>query len=631
MIVFESISKQFGSTLLFDKATFSLNETCRTGLIGCNGSGKTTILKMISGVEQPDSGSVTKPSDISIGYLPQEVELYEEHSPMDIVLESFKHLLNYEESLAKVTGKIEEGEKGAFKMLEKLHTEMEQNDGFSIKSRAEMILSGLGLSSEQLYTKVRTLSGGYRMRAVLGKLLLENPDYLILDEPTNHLDFDSLVWLEKFLSRYKGGMLIVSHDRDFLNRITTHTANIQNTTVRMYKGNYEAYLTIRREQEIADENRAKNLQAKIAQNERFVQRFKAQATKATQAQSRIKQIENLRAELPDQIAEDKSIRFSFSMPKESGSVPIKLTKVTTGYSSLEVISKLFLEIRRGDKIAIIGPNGAGKSTLLKLFSGILPAWEGELEYGHNAILRYFGQHQLEQLHPEKTALETISENSVSSEKSYLRGILGSFLFSGDAVDKKVKVLSGGEKSRLVLATILASPGNVLLLDEPTNHLDVRSIEMLAESMAEYKGTIAFVSHDEFFISKVANRIVEVRPGVIRDFPGNLNDYRYYMETLFKDQTDTPGSDSKPSQNSQKEDRIKARDRKKKLVRQIERYERGIEAHEEKITELESVLNDSSNATNFELLGATTEELSRVRKELAELLRSWEEANLELEG
>ncbi|MDG5815932.1 ABC-F family ATP-binding cassette domain-containing protein [Chitinispirillales bacterium ANBcel5] len=633
MIHFQSICKQYGSSVLFNAASFSFNTSRRTALLGRNGAGKTTILRMISGVEEPDSGSVILPSDLKLGYLAQEVEIFNKSTPMDIVLKPFQHLLDYEKSLQTVSEQLERGDQGAIEKLEKLENEMSMMDGFSLKSRAEMILSGLGISNEQWNKPLTSLSGGYKMRAVLAQLLLKNPDYLLLDEPTNHLDFDSLIWLEKFLSKYNGGMLIVSHDRDFLNRITDHTAEVQNGKVTVYKGNYDAYVKFRSEFDTAEQNRIKNIEAKIAQKERFVERFKAKATKATQAQSRVKQIEHLRAEIPDQLQSDnQEINFSFSIIKQSGSVPLKLKNVSAGYSSTMVIKNLNLEVLRGEKVAIIGPNGAGKSTLLKVLAGALETAEGRFELGHNTDIRYYGQHQLDQLNPEMTLLETVAQDTVCTEKSYIRNILGAFLFSGDSVDKKTNVLSGGEKSRLVLAKILASPGNTLLLDEPTNHLDVSSIEMLARSMSQFEGTILFVSHDEFFISKVANRIIEVRPNMIRDFPGTLQDYRYYVESL---SLDTPGSEppqrySAKSKSTEKENRIKEREIKKKLTRRIEKLEREIENQEKIVESVEFHLNNPENSTNFEFLDSKTNELKSANKELETLLKNWEETNIELE-
>ncbi|MFP4013287.1 MAG: ABC-F family ATP-binding cassette domain-containing protein [Chitinispirillaceae bacterium] len=633
MITFDNISKQYGAKVLFDQMSFSINEKHRTALIGSNGSGKTTLLRMIQGIEQPDKGSVLLPNGLSVGYLPQEVELLDELTPLDVVLEPFKHLLQYEQTLQNVVKGMEKGDQSAFRRYNELEHQMKVHDGFSLEARAERILSGLGVPEENWKRTLHHLSGGYRMRAVLGRLLLESPDFLLLDEPTNHLDMDSLIWLEKFLSRYEGGMLIVSHDRDFLNRMATHTADIRNQSITLYTGNYDTYIRLKTEKVQADQNRAKNLETKIAQTERFIERFKAQATKATQAQSRAKYLEHLKAEMPVLENEEKRIRFDFNLSCQSGSVPLRLQNCSAGYKDKLVLRNLDLEIRRGEKVAIVGPNGAGKSTLLKVLAQFIKPTSGEMIVGHNTEVRYFGQHQLEQLDGEKTLYQTVSQQAVKTDRSHIQNILGAFLFSGDSVDKQVKVLSGGEKSRLVLATILASPGNTLLLDEPTNHLDVSSIEMLSESMADYSGTILFVSHDEFFISKVANRIIEVRPGLVRDFPGSLSDYRYYVETLFS-QTEG-GKEQKSSQSkkeiSDKEIRIREREKRKKLEREIGKIEREIESRESKIGELEAILHDPGNALNYELLGSTSSDLGEQKSELKTLMKRWEEANIQLEG
>jgi ATP-binding cassette subfamily F protein 3 len=648
MISFENISKQYGDKVLFDGVTFSVNEKHRTALIGPNGSGKTTLLKMIQNIEQPDKGAIAVPGALSVGCLPQEVETLSDMTPLDTVLEPFARLLRYEETLGEAADAIDRGDESALRRIDELEREMRIHDGFSLRPRAEMILAGLGVPQDFWRRPLDNLSGGYRMRAVLGRLLLQNPDYMLLDEPTNHLDMDSLIWLERFLLAYKGGMLIVSHDRDFLNRMCTHTADVKSKSVRVFSGNYDKYLVIKREEEAAVEARAKNLESQIASAERFVERFRAKNTKATQAQSRIKMIESLKAEMPAIEAEQKSIRFSFKCSCESGAVPLRLKDCTAGYGDKVVLSKIDLEIRRGEKVAIIGPNGAGKSTLLKLLAGMIKPAGGEMILGHNTESRYFGQHQLEQLNSERTLYDIVAEHSASSDKNYIRSALGAFLFSGTSIEKQVKVLSGGEKSRLALAAILASPGNVLLLDEPTNHLDILSIEMLSESMADYGGTILFVSHDEYFISRLATRIIEVRPGQMRDFPGNLSDYRYYVDTLFKDAESGRGqtaplpapsiksSNNKngggpvnagaascgPSSNSAKESRMKGREERKKREREASKLEQEIARLESEISARESILCDPANALNYELLQLAAEAVAGLKSEHDKIMEKW---------
>lgn len=634
MITLENISKQYGSKVLFDQVTLSFHENQRTGLIGCNGSGKTTILRILSGVEQLDKGTIHFPSGMSIGYLPQEVEVLDHMTPMEIVLEPFAHILNFEEKLQSLseTSDPESLEK-TLKKIDSLYDAMHFHDGYSLSSRAEAILAGLGVPENNWDKPVKLLSGGYRMRTVLGRLLLTAPGFLLLDEPTNHLDMDSLVWLEKFLERYKGGMLIVSHDRDFLNRITTYTAEIGGTTILQLKGNYDQFQLLKEELRENELNRAKNLETKITQTERFVERFRAKATKATQAQSRAKLLEKLRAELPVIIQDGKTIHFSFPDPPMSGTVPLQLSKVTAGYGENNVFTNLSLTVNRGDKIAIVGPNGAGKSTLLKLVTGVLAPKSGNLIIGHNTTVRYFGQHQLEQLDVSKTPYETVRAESVRTETTFVRNILGAFLFSGDSVDKKVEVCSGGEKARLVLATILANPGNLLLLDEPTNHLDIQSIEMLAEAMAEFKGTILFVSHDEYFISQIATRIIEIRPGSVRDFPGSLADYRTYVEMMFPDEKQNTPLQTKAAAAaglvSNKEKKNSEREQRKKVTRQIEKIEREIVVHEKTMSDLRTKLDDPANSTNFELLHSLSREITSEECVLNELMRNWEVLQEEL--
>jgi ATP-binding cassette subfamily F protein 3 len=637
MITFDNISKYYGGETLLDSVSVAFHENERTGLIGVNGSGKTTLMRMLAGEETPDKGSIQKPSNLSIGYLHQEVEVFDELSPLDIVLEPFAHVLDYEkklEELGHAAGSGGNHDRRTLKQIEELHNAVEFHDVYSLESRAEAILAGLGVPEDKWRQPLSALSGGYRMRVVLGKILLLSPDYLLLDEPTNHLDMDSLVWLEKFLSRYKGGMMIISHDRDFLNRMTAYTAEIRNRAITLYKGNYDEYIAMRDLVEEQARNRFRNLQLQIAEKERFVERFKAKNTKATQAASRLKQIEKLKEQLPEISETPDTIDFSFVETVASGGVPVKMRDVSVSYGAAPVFSGLSMEIRRGDRVAVVGPNGSGKSTLLKLIAGQLQPDQGTFEPGYNAIIRYFAQHQLEQLDPEKTLEQTVAASAVRTEKTFIRNILGAFLFSGDDVEKKVRVLSGGEKSRLVFATILASPGNTLLLDEPTNHLDINSVETLLRALTNFKGTIVLVSHDDYFVSRIATRIIEMRPGLIRDFPGNLSDYRTYVEEGLwgsKEVVIAKQGAGTRDEALDKEQRIQEREQRKKAQRAVEKLEREIGTRETEITRLKGVLDDPVNASNHILLAETSHAIELEQAELDDLMREWERQHSALEA
>jgi ATP-binding cassette subfamily F protein 3 len=638
MITFENVCKCYSGETLLDNVSVAFHDKERTGLIGVNGSGKTTLLRMLAGEESPDKGAIQKPSDLTIGYLPQEVETFDEKTPMAIVLEPFAHLLDFEEKMAQLgraAGDREAGSGGAMKKFEELHHAVEYHDVYTLEPRARAILSGLGVPQDKWEQPLSALSGGYRMRVVLGRLLLLSPPYLLLDEPTNHLDMDSLVWLEKFLGRYRGGMMIVSHDRDFLNRMTGYTAEIRNRKIMVGKGNYDDYLQIRAQTLAAMQSRARHLQDQIAQKERFVERFRAKNTKAVQAASRLKQIEKLKELMPAiETGAPAAIKFSFPETMPSGGVPFKLQDVAMRYGEQPVFSSLSLEIRRGDRVAVVGPNGSGKTTLLKLMAGLLSPTAGRVELGYNAVVRYFSQHQLEQLDGNLTLYETVAAVAVSTERTYLRNLLGAFLFSGDDVEKRVKVLSGGEKSRLVLATILASPGNTLLLDEPTNHLDLNSVETLVRALEAFAGTIVLVSHDDYFVSKIATRIVEMRPGLVRDFPGNLADYRLYVEQgLWGDAGREKARENEWSKSAEreKEARIRGRERYKKLQRAVLKLEREIGSREAELGRLKKTLEDPANSSDHELLLETSQTMDLEQAELEDLLREWELQRSQLEA
>jgi ATP-binding cassette, subfamily F, member 3 len=632
MITIQNVKKQYGKQILFNNLNVSFTPGQRIGLIGPNGSGKTSLLRMILGIERPDSGIISTPSDLTIGYLPQEVETFGQKSPLSVVLEPFEHLLNTQDAYDSLSKSLESAEhphfRQALEKIGKLQHDLEFHDAFSLTSRAKSILAGLGVPSEKWEEPITALSGGYSMRVVLGRLLLLRPDVLLLDEPTNHLDIDALIWLEKYLERFNGMLVAVSHDRAFLNRMTKATAEICEGAIALYKGNYDNYMVYKKEREASLANTSQNLERKIAQTQRFIDRFRAQATKASAVQSRVKHLESLKSDLPDLPAYHRIVRFSFPLSQQSGSIPFKADNLSAAYDDFVVFSDVGFTVMRGDKIAILGPNGTGKTTLLKILAGSVRPKAGGVQIGHNVEIRYFGQHVLEMLCPEKTLFETIADASNSGDRTFIQNTLGAFLFSGDAVNKLVSVLSGGEKSRLALATILSKPGNVLILDEPTNHLDIQSIDVLADALTEFEGTVIFVSHNEYFISRVASRIIEMRPGVFRDFPGSIAQYHEYLAAGYLKSDDVTDAGSKieaDDEASIKQQRIKTRELRKQTARKIEKLESLISDRETDIKNLQSDLNDPKNATNFQSLHETTKKLESAKENSERLIAQWEEA------
>ncbi len=630
MISLAGIRKQYASQIVFNNLSVSFYDNDRVALIGRNGTGKTSLLRLIVGKDEPDSGSVSVSAGSSVGYLPQEVETVRDATPLEIVLEPFSHLLSYDEVYEAAAQSASGGDhrhvKRALDKIDALQAQIDHVDAFSLASRAKSIMAGLGIPDDKWEKAVQNLSGGYRMRVMLARLLLLSPSTLLLDEPTNHLDMDSLVWLESFLRRYRGGLIVVSHDRDFLNRVTSVTAELFMGSIIVYKGAYDAYMIYKEERERSEQSTRVNIERQIAQKERFIERFRAKATKASQVQSRVKSVEELKDRLPDVPVVQKTVRFRFpSPPVQSGGVPFKLESVSAAYGSSVVFRNVSLTITRGDKTAIVGPNGAGKTTLLKILAGLIAPASGLCIAGHNTDIRYFGQHQLEQLDPERTLFETVQQASGSGDRTFIQNVLGAFLFSGDDVLKRVKVLSGGETSRLVLATILSRPGNVLILDEPTNHLDMQSVEMLTSALTEYPATVVFVSHNEYLISRVANRVVEIRPGIVRDFPGTISQYRSFLEAGYmkSEETATDGKKSGDT-DAAKQDRIRIREERRQLQRKIERLEKDIELAEEEVKAADAILNDPANATKYSLLHDIAMTFETLKKKNEKLVVQWEE-------
>jgi ATP-binding cassette, subfamily F, member 3 len=528
VIQLSNAGKRFGPKVLFQELDWLITPHDRIGLVGANGTGKTTLLKVLAGSDGLDYGTSNRQRGMRCGYLPQDglslsgrtvfaecLSVFEDVHNMQREMEELAH------RMAEVDHQSDEYQQIA-ERFHRLQAEIHSRDGYNIESEVGVVLNGLGFKKEDWERRTEEFSGGWQMRIALAKLLLEKPNLLLLDEPTNHLDLETRNWLEQYLTTYPHAYVLISHDRYFLDVTVNKIAEIWNKKVWFYSGNYEKYLSQKQQRKEQLEAAYRNQQEKVEQLEAFINRFRYQATKAKQVQSRIKELERMeKIEIPP---EEKAIHFSFPQPPASGRIVVEAKDVAKSYGPKHVFSNANFVIERGDRIALVGVNGAGKSTLIKLLAGMEPATAGEIKLGHNVQVDYFAQDQYKALNPQSRMLDDLFEVAPRSTQTELRNLLGCFLFSEDDVFKTVGVLSGGERNRYALARMLLHPSNFLLLDEPTNHLDLRAKDVLLESLQKFTGTVVFVSHDRYFIDKLATRIFEIESGHVEVFPGNYEDY-----------------------------------------------------------------------------------------------------------
>jgi ATP-binding cassette subfamily F protein 3 len=669
---------QFGGKFLFRDVTATIRPGDRMGLVGPNGAGKTTLLRIIAGVYEAESGTVNMPTNYQIGYLPQEPTLDSAAQSRTLIAEAMRareDLIDIEEALAEVQIEMEDPKQdhtsdAYFQVIDRfgvLHHQFEDLGGFELESDAKKILAGLGFRESDFVKTLATFSGGWQMRLMLAKLLIARNDALLLDEPTNHLDLESMMWLENFLKAFEGTIIMVSHDRAFLNLVCNRTAEIEQGKIEVYPGNYEYYERTKAEREAQLLAASANIDARRKELERFVERFRYSATKARQAQSRVKMLERMeRIELS---SHGKSVHFSFPQASPSGRMVFEIERGAKSYDGLrDIFSNVELRIERGDRVAFLGKNGEGKTTMGKILAGQELLTAGSLTLGHNVTLGYYAQHQAEALKPELTVLETLEsvtraqlfhgQNATASTKSgsaprsmaQIRTLLGAFLFQGDDVFKPVRVLSGGEKSRLALAKMLLEPVNTLILDEPTNHLDVQSKEVVKEALLQFEGTIIVISHDRDFLEDLTGRLITFGGGHVREYPrpieeylaelqstpaANLRSKRATTPSVPASQTPNVPASKKQAPDNEKNRRAAAEERNKKYQKEkplrdkIARIEKQIESLEKEKTSIENAMFAPDYYSNAERVKKDSARLTAIKLEVEKLMYDWSETSEKL--
>lgn len=592
----QNVTFEFGARAIVEDATWHIQPGERIGLIGYNGTGKSTLLKLLVGQYLPSAGTVERSRTTSIGYLHQDLLSFDtEDSILQVALGAFERVQQLEKEIEAIGLELEKtgDEKTLLEYTDRLH-ELETLGGYNIHHKTEEVLQGLGFSNADLQRPYKEFSGGWRMRVLLAKMILQQPDLLLLDEPTNHLDLPSIEWLEKYLLHYQGSVVIVSHDKYFLNRMVTKIVEVYQQQLHIYNGNYDYY---EKEKAIRVEMQQKayeNQQDYIRQNERLVERFRAKASKAAMAQSILKKLDKLER-IEDSEIERPDIRINFRVDKTPGRVLVELKNVSKAFGDNVIIENSTIEIDRDDKIALIGANGKGKSTLLRIIAGVENFSQGERKWGHNVEESFYAQHQLEALNVNNTILDEMRECGSQMNDLELRGLLGCFLFSGDDADKKIKILSGGEKARVALAKVIVSKANFLMLDEPTNHLDMHSCDLLIDALNKYQGSMILVSHDRYFVSKTANKIWEIVDHQIKEFKGGYEEWVAWKERMAKQELEARKLEGKAQKNDVKEkNTIKTPEAPKPVVqapvnkeakKELQKVQRQFQQVEEKVAQL----------------------------------------------
>lgn len=644
MISVEGLKVEFNATPLFEDVTYVINKKDRIALVGKNGAGKSTMLKILAGLQQPTSGVVALPKDTTIGYLPQVMVLADKNTVMQEAEKAFEHIFDMQKELERMNQELADRtdyeSEDYHKLIDRFTHENERflmMGGTNFHAEIERTLVGLGFKREDFDRPTSEFSGGWRMRIELAKLLLRQPDVLLLDEPTNHLDIESIQWLETFLSTRANAVVLVSHDRAFINNVTTRTIEISCGHIYDYKVSYDQYVILRKERREQQLRAYENQQKQIQDTEDFIERFRYKATKAVQVQSRIKQLEKIeRIEVDEE--DNSALRLKFPPASRSGSYPIICEDVQKKYGNHVVFRDVNLTINRGDKVAFVGKNGEGKSTLVKCIMNEID-FDGKLVIGHNVQIGYFAQNQAQMLEGELTVFDTIDRVAVGDIRNKIRDILGAFMFGGEASDKKVKVLSGGERSRLAMIKLLLQPVNLLILDEPTNHLDMRSKDVLKEAIREFEGTVILVSHDRDFLDGLATKVYEFGSGLVKEHLGGIYEFlqRKKLEDLNELQKSIPSggsatstiadsqgvvSDNKLSYEAQKELNKKI----KKMEKQVADCEKAIEELESAIAIVETKMGTVEGASDMSLY----EQHQKLKMQLDRTVEEWEQSSIELD-